>query len=103
MTTPDAREIARDLLQTALDAQTDAFPDAPHGPRPEGDAWLDFRVRTFDGVSFDLLTGDASYDPDHRGYWGSGSLAHCAEAGEVEDELEDAIEQALDSFEESRA
>lgn len=39
----------------------------------EGERSMDVRLQVVDG-SWTLNTGDASYDTDHRGYWGSGSI-----------------------------
>ena len=37
---------------------------------------VDIRLQVVDG-SWALHTGDASYDTDHRGYWGAGQLDTC--------------------------
>jgi len=34
---------------------------------------IEVRLQLFDG-SYQVWTGDSSYDTDHRGYWGSGSI-----------------------------
>ena len=63
--------------------------DIHHG---EDQAYLDVRLRVHDG-SFGILTGDSSYDQDHRGFWGSSSLAVDSDLEDVADDL---VEQALD-------
>jgi len=62
----------------------------------EDDECLEVRlqVHTFhDGASWNLHVGDASYDTDHKGFWGSGSLD--AET-DVQALAADLVEQALD-------
>lgn len=71
------------------------------------DGWMQLDVRLQvrqleDGeVTWRLWTGDSSYDNDHRGFWGSTSLAFLGDpddAGFEPDKLaEDLREQALDS------
>ncbi len=39
----------------------------------EEDGLLEVRLQVVDG-SYDIHTGDPSYDQDQRGYWGAGSL-----------------------------
>ncbi len=40
-----------------------------------GEAGIDVRLQVFPGTgSWDLHTGDAQYDTDHRGFWGCGFL-----------------------------
>lgn len=38
------------------------------------DSGLDVRLQVYPDGSWALRTGDSSYDQDHRGYWGSGTL-----------------------------
>jgi len=101
------RIAAQELLPDLLDAQSLAFPGAPYGadPAPNGPEearYLPFRVRTLDGSTLELLTGCASFDTDHHGSWGAGSIGFDTQAGEAEDALYDAIEEALDDWAMSR-
>ena len=56
---------------------------------------IEVRLQLCDG-SYNLLTGDPSYDTDHRGYWGCGSITpnmtmrECLElAGDLKDQCLD--------------
>lgn len=40
---------------------------------PEGDS-CDVRLQVYPDGDWAIRTGDSSYDLDHRGYWGCGSL-----------------------------
>jgi hypothetical protein len=46
-----------------------------HWCREADDGWLDVRLQVTDGGEWAVRTGDSSYDLDHRGYWGCGSLS----------------------------
>lgn len=73
--------------QQLLDAQAAVFPGSDH------EDYLDFRIQLVDGVAF-LHVGDACYDTDHSGTWGSGSVGPVDTHGDVWDALSDAYDQA---------
>ena len=66
-----------------------------------GQPSIDVRVQRFDGEWF-FHSGDAQYDTDHRGFWGSGKVV--ANLIDLEDGLElladDLLMQALNAQEE---
>ena len=67
---------------------------------PESDDYIDVRLRLQADGSFTVLYGDPSYDTDHRGFWGSSSIA-------VDTDLEalahDLLDQALDDQSQSES
>lgn len=58
---------------------------------------LDVRYQLFADGSCNFHSGDASYDTDHRGYWGASSVAADATDTDLYSIAEDMIEQALDA------
>jgi hypothetical protein len=56
---------------------------------------LDVRLRVQDDGSWSILFGDASYDQDHRGYWGSSSIDGRSNCREV---AKDLIKEAKDDY-----
>jgi len=59
-----------------------------------GDAGVDVRLQVWPDGSWNLHTGDSSYDQDHRGYWGAAFLpfGNC----NLTEIARDLIEQAKD-------
>jgi hypothetical protein len=53
---------------------------------------VDVRLQVTDG-DWTVHTGDASFDTDHRGYWGAGTLTRQTNSREV---ARDLIDQAKD-------
>jgi len=82
------RRIAADLLALACAARDEAADD--------GCESFDFRIQYDGDDAFDLHTGDASYDTDHRGFWGAGSIAASDDDATVAAALADAVNQAID-------
>ena len=68
----------------------------------EDQAYLDIRLRLQADGSFDVFSGDPSYDQDHRGFWGSSSIAVDTD---LEETAHDLLNQALDaqSYSESQS
>ena len=60
--------------------------------RVEGPAEGDFRVQLFE-FTWTLNTGDASYDQDHRGLWGAGSVSSEDDDQTIGQALRDAISE----------
>jgi len=75
----------------------------PEDPDGREETWVDFRVRLDPEGNWHLHTGDASYDTDHRGYIGCGSVAREDDEDALRASLEEAIEQALDARAEREA
>lgn len=67
---PTVDDVAQELHQIA-----NAF-DWDHLVRTTGDTDVDVRLQVREDGSWDVRSGDASYDTDHRGFWGSGSLSN---------------------------
>jgi hypothetical protein len=82
----DVRSIADDLSDAMTNCETD----------PDGETFLDFRIYLTDDGSYRVCIGDPSYDTDHRGYCGAGSLdcedEDCDTIGAVLDCIDDALE-----------
>lgn len=65
--------------------------DGPH----DDFCGTDVRLQLHDG-SWELHTGDSSYDQDHRGYWGASSISRGATRRECMDTARSLINEALD-------
>lgn len=93
---PDELQALADDLR--LDADT--LPVATGRRDDDGasdDDTLDFRLYIRPGGALDLQTGDASYDPDHRGYCGAGSVSRNDDDGEILAALLTAFDEACES------
>lgn len=53
---------------------------------------IDVRLQVWDDGQWAIHTGDASYDQDHRGFWGAG----CVIADDTPETLRDLAEQLRD-------
>jgi len=91
VTWPTVREIVLDLESYREEL-------AEYG-EPDGDV----RLQVLPNGEWELWTGDPSYDTDHRGYWGAGTLDAEASALEMRELARDLIEEARDAWEESEA
>lgn len=56
---------------------------------------IEVRLQVHGAIST-LLTGDPSYDQDHRGLWGSSMVGQCLTHDEAVDIADDLIDQVLD-------
>lgn len=84
---PSPEEIGAELASIADFAE----------PEAEGEpGWADVRLQVWDDGTWAIHTGDASYDQDHRGFWGAGSLASDATESDIAQLAADLLEQALD-------
>ena len=105
MKEPSKQDVARALCE-ARD-QIEACPcqaDHEDGHEPSGcEGVVDVRLQVYDSGAWAVRVGDASYDLDHHGHWGSGMLAHDETDDEVDALAEDLIEQVLDSAAEEAA
>lgn len=63
-------------------------------------SWVDVRLQVFDDGQWSIHSGDSSYDQDHRGHWGCGSLNHETDCDELAQEL---LDEAMDSYAQSRS
>lgn len=89
---PSTDDVA-DLIKETRDAI-----DWDHLVRTTGDVDVDVRLRVQKGKSgwaYEIKTGDAGYDTDHNGFWGSGSLSKDSNVTELADELLDQAEGAF--------
>lgn len=90
-------------LNTIADDLRDEARKLPHatGRRDEDEAneddTLDFRLYIRPDGTLDLQTGDASYDTDHRGYCGAGSVSSSDRMRDIRVSVCDALSQAIDA------
>jgi hypothetical protein len=78
-------ELASDLEN--VKAQFDDVPADEEGEDEEEGNYIDVRLQVRKGGSWSLHTGDASYDQDHRGFWGSGCVGKDTDCKELAEEL----------------
>lgn len=78
----------RDLVQELKYAREDAA---------EYETDIDVRLRVHGG-SWELKTGDAQYDTDHRGYWGASSVSARDTDRDLMNTAEDLIDQVEDDY-----
>jgi hypothetical protein len=64
----------------------------------EEDNYVDVRLQVSSGGDWSVHYGDPSYDTDHRGYWGAGSVGIDADGAELESIAEQLIEEAAESM-----
>ena len=86
------RALAGELLAIADEA-------SDYGPDDIGDG-IDVRLRYHDGA-YDVLVGDAQYDTDHRGHFGSATVSAGLTADEALDIAADLRDQIIDSVAET--
>lgn len=58
----------------------------------EGNIGMDVRLQVHSGM-WSILTGDSSYDQDHRGCWGSGWLSRETDCNELAADLIGQVEE----------
>ena len=58
----------------------------------------DIRLSMTDDGSWEIHTGDAQYDTDHRGYWGAETVSAGASKAECRNIARDLIEQVKDDY-----
>jgi hypothetical protein len=56
---------------------------------------VDVRLQVHDGT-WAIHAGDASYDQDHRGFWGASSVSANTDGDDLTSILEDLVDQALE-------
>jgi hypothetical protein len=89
------RDRCCEVPPNALNDNPDGDDEQGDGPfDDEDDGYMDVRLQVYPGGSWALRTGDASYDTDHRGYWGAGSLAWDSDCEELAAAL---IDEAKDN------
>jgi hypothetical protein len=64
---------------------------------PDDPPTIDCRLRYFDG-NWSFLTGDSSYDQDHRGHWGASCVGANLAVSEAQNIACDLVEQVLESI-----
>ncbi len=67
----------------------------------EDSASTDVRLQVWDDGTWNVHTGDASYDQDHRGFWGASCLSY--DRQDLEALARDLIEQARDHHSQTEA
>lgn len=70
----------RDLTRWLVQEKWSAFPSDDYSD-------IDVRLQVVPGEGWSVHTGDSSYDLDHRGYWGAGSLDSRTNCRELAREL----------------
>jgi hypothetical protein len=60
------------------------------------DETVDVRLQVLEDGTYTLHTGDASYDTDHRGFWGSGTLTRPCSPQDRIDLAKDLVAQVLE-------
>jgi hypothetical protein len=88
---PDALSV--DLV--SLSARVETY-DPDDIRDDSGEPTIDCRLRYHDR-EFYFLTGDASYDQDHRGHWGASCVGVDLTEDEARSIARDLVEQVLDS------
>ena len=84
--------LAADLLELSRSIDDYDPDDLGDG---SGEPSIDVRLRWHDG-EFSVLTGDSSYDTDHRGYWGASSVGADLEPDDAKGIALDLLEQVID-------
>ena len=85
------KEIAEHLEAIQYEVKENPDLDINHG---EDQAYIDVRLQLQANGSFVVHFGDPSYDQDHRGFWGSSSIAVDTD---LEETAHDLLDQALDA------
>lgn len=62
----------------------------------EGNPYIDVRLQLFDDGTFAIHHGDASYDQDHSGFWGAGSVGPGDDDVALISTARDLVDQALE-------
>ena len=94
------KEIAKQLGFIQADTNWDWITEHGNDSPQEDSACLDVRLQLQANGSFVVHFGDPSYDTDHRGFWGSSSIAVDSD---LEDVAHDLLDQALDDQSQDQA
>lgn len=89
---PSINDVAADLR--SINAETLEPADEPEG--------IDVRLQVLDDGAWSVHSGDASYDTDHHGFWGSSSVPGNGKRFNARDVARDLIEQCRDDEAQSR-
>jgi len=69
-------ELIQETHAFLCDVRDDAATYAPEDiADDDGSPGIDVRLQVMDDGSYEHHSGDASYDTDHRGFWGCGTVA----------------------------
>ena len=71
--------------------------DLPFEDCEEEDNYIPVRLQIVNG-SWELHSGDAQYDTDHRGYWGASCIDNPLDEEQALDLAQELIDEALDHF-----
>ena len=85
-------------LKTLVEERKKDIKSSPDDYKDTGsdDPAIDVRLQWHDG-KWSVLTGDSSYDQDHRGYWGTSSITLDTKSEELANDLIDQVEEHLAS------
>jgi hypothetical protein len=85
---PNIDDVAHDLREVNNNVRHD-------DPDEEG---IDVRLQVYPGGSWAIRSGDSSYDQDHRGYWGAGSVPGNGRRFSARELARELIEQAREQY-----
>lgn len=92
---PKLTELASDLWAVVKDSRSYKPEDIAD---EEGNPSIDVRLQVYADGRWALRTGDSSYDQDHRGYWGAGSVSPDMKKSDVRSLAKELIEEAADQY-----
>ena len=87
---PKPKEVADELM--AIAAEIEGYGDVPE---------TDVRLQVMDNGSWSVHSGDASYDTDHRGYWGASTVDAKLSKRDAMEIAKDLIDQVEDQYAQS--
>jgi hypothetical protein len=88
----DISEIAAELADIASTYAIEADPEC------DDDCYVDVRLQVNERGDWTLHSGDASYDTDHTGSWGAGSVCADQDKEACEETARELVNEALDSM-----
>jgi hypothetical protein len=90
-----------DDVQSLASDLSDCLLGAADGADEGEEVFLDFRIYLTGSGHYRLNTGDPSYDPDHRGYCGAGSVSATDGDTDTVQAVLDCLDDCLDVFAQS--
>jgi hypothetical protein len=94
-------EVAAEVYACGKYLKANFSPEAlrEHGQHPDDPVGTDCRLQIHEGT-WSFHSGDASYDQDHRGGWGSGFVPRGVSKAEARRIAKDLIDEAMSDYEE---
>lgn len=86
---PSKQSIAKALVELKRNMSSIGWPDKE---KDQDVPWVDVRLQVYDDGDWAIRWGDPSYDQDHRGHWGCGSLSPRTNCRELAQELLDSVD-----------